>query len=84
MAFRDQLIRQRGPSLSRLLTQSSRLVEQTMHVSRSLAGLLSSAVLTRLAGFAGEVCSACKVDCLNRLHADVSREFFALDHPGRK
>ena len=55
-----------------------------MHVSRSLAGLLSSAVLTRLAGFAGEVCSACKVDCLNRLHADVSREFFALDHPGRK
>jgi hypothetical protein len=84
VAFRDQLIRQRGPSLSRLLTQSSRLVEQTMHVSRSLAGLLSSAVLTRLAGFAGEVCSACKVDCLNRLHADVSREFFALDHPGRK
>ena len=39
VAFRDQLIRQRGPSLSRLLTQSSRLVEQTMHVSRSLAGL---------------------------------------------
>ncbi|MBL9044417.1 MAG: hypothetical protein JNM83_22590 [Myxococcales bacterium] len=84
VAFRDQLIRQRGPSLSRLLTQSSRLVEQTMRVSRSLAGLLSSAVLTRLAGFAQEVCSACKVDCLNRIHADVSREFFALDHPGRK
>jgi len=84
VAFRDQLIRQRGPSLSRLLTQSSRLVEQTMKVSRSLAGLLSSAVLTRLAGFAGEICGGCKVDCLSRLHADVSREFFSLDHPGRK
>ncbi len=84
VAFRDQLIRQRGPSLSRLLTQSSRLVEQTMHVSRSLAGILSSAVLTRLAGFAGEVCSTCPVDCLGRLHADVSREFFSLEHPSRK
>ena len=84
VAFRDQLIRQRGPSLSRLLTQSSRLVEQTMKVSRSLAGLLSSAVLTRLAGFAGDVCSTCKVGCLNHLHANVSREFFSLDHPGRK
>jgi hypothetical protein len=69
----------RGCSLSRH-GSSSRPCE----VSRSLAGLLSSAVLTRLAGFAQEVCSACKVDCLNRIHADVSREFFALDHPGRK
>ena len=84
VAFRDQLIRQRGPSLSRLLTQSSRLVEQTMHVSRSLAGLLSSAVLTRLASFAAEVCAKCPVDCLGRLHADVSREFFSLEHPSRK
>lgn len=81
VAFRDQLIRQRGPSLSRLLTQSSRLVEQTMKVSRSLAGLLSSAVLTRLAGFASDVCAGCRVDCLGRIHADVSSEFFSLDHP---
>lgn len=81
VAFRDQLIRQRGPSLSRLLTQSSRLVEQTMKVSRSLAGLLSSAVLTRLAGFASDVCASCRVDCLGHIHSDVSREFFSLDHP---
>lgn len=82
VAFRDQLIRQRGPSLSRLLSQSSRLVEQTMKVSRSLASLLSSAVLTRLAGFASDVCAGCRVDCLGHVHSDVSKEFFSLEHPG--